>query len=83
MSYTIAVAELVGPRTFLQLLRVLLRAGYHFKARGGSKGQKCLIFIFQYVIELEKMNQMQKTGGQSDFPFSRYRDSKIKVYMQL
>ena len=32
------------------------------KARGGSRGQKCPILIFQYVIELDKMNQMQKTG---------------------
>ena len=33
------------------------------KARGGSRGKKCPILIFQYVIELEKMNKMQKTGG--------------------
>ena len=35
----------------------------HVKARGGSRGQKYPILIFQYVIELEKTNQMQKTGG--------------------
>ena len=36
------------------------------KARGGgggSRGKKCPILIFQYVIELEKTNKMQKTGG--------------------
>ena len=33
------------------------------KAIGGSRGQKYLILILQYVIELEKTNQMQKTGG--------------------
>ena len=40
---------------------------YNIKARGrveGQKwGQKCPILIFQYVIELEKTNQVQKTGG--------------------
>ena len=33
------------------------------KARWGSRGKKCSILIFQYVIELEKTNKMQKTGG--------------------
>ena len=27
---------------------------------GGSRGKKCLILIFQYVIELEKTNKMKK-----------------------
>ena len=34
------------------------------KARGGRgevEGQKCPILIFQYVIELDEANQMQKT----------------------
>ena len=30
---------------------------------GGSRSKKCPILIFQYVIELEKTNKMQKTGG--------------------
>ena len=30
---------------------------------GGSRGKKCPILIFQYVIVLEKTNKMQKTGG--------------------
>ena len=29
-------------------------------AKGGSRGKKCPILIFQYVIELEKTNKMQK-----------------------
>ena len=33
------------------------------KPEGGSRGKKCPILIFQYVIELEKTNKMQKTGG--------------------
>ena len=36
---------------------------FALKARGGSRGKKCPILIFQYVIELEKMNKMQITGG--------------------
>ena len=30
---------------------------------GGSRGKKCPILIFQYVIELEKTNKMKKPGG--------------------
>ena len=37
----------------------------YFKARGGGgRGVKnAPILIFQYVVELEKTNKMQKTGG--------------------
>ena len=43
----------------------------HFKARGGSRGKKCHILIFQYVIELEKTNKMQKREVNLTSP---YRD---------
>ena len=38
-----------------------MRVRVWFKARGGSRGKKCPILIFQYVIELEKTNKIQKT----------------------
>ena len=40
-----------------KLVRIKARGG------GGSRDKKCPILIFQYVIELEKTNKMQKTGG--------------------
>ena len=36
---------------------------WHLRPEGRSRGQKCLILIIQYVIELEKMNLLQKMGG--------------------
>ena len=30
------------------------------RPEGGSRGKKCPILIFQYVIELEKTNEMKK-----------------------
>ena len=30
------------------------------RPEGGSRGKKCPILIFQYVIELEKTNKMKK-----------------------
>ena len=38
------------------------------RPEGGVEGLKVPILIFQYVIELEETNQMQKTGGYSTFP---------------
>ena len=42
---------------------MLFRGSLRPEGGGGSRVQKCPILIFQYVIELEKTNQMQKTGN--------------------
>ena len=38
------------------------------RPEGGSRGKKCPILIFQYVIELEKTNKMLKREVNLTFP---------------
>ena len=46
---------------------------FTLRPEGGSRGKKCPILIFQYVIELEKTNKMQKKPT-----FCRFRKRKCK-----